>query len=198
MKTIMIDSGHGGRDPGAISEHGMTEASVTLDVAFRLKEALREGLPPSYIVGMTHLGSGAGLRDRADHANRLDRTVAFVSLHCNAAHSRMARGIEIFTSPGNTGADSLATHILDSIKGGLPAWPGWPGTKYREDWSDGDPDKEARFTVLTATRMPAVLIEMGFISNEDDALALKSTLFRQRMAESIAQGIVRWLQEEAR
>jgi N-acetylmuramoyl-L-alanine amidase len=181
-KIILIDPGHGGKDPGAVA-NGLHEAEINLTVAGFLIIALREA-------GVTALltrsrDTDMSLRRRADLERAL-RPVLFVSLHCNAAASPAARGIEIFTSPGQTKADAAATAILDSIR------EAFPSANYRTDLADGDPDKEERFFVLTMTLCPAVLLEMGFLTNKADADWLAQRVNQMQMANAIARGILAW------
>ena len=81
-----------------------------------------------------------------------------LSVHANAGGGR---GPEIFTSPGDTAADPIATTVMDHVSAvcGIGS--------VRSDWSDGDVDKETRFAILTDTECPAVLLEVGFM---DDAV----------------------------
>lgn len=80
------------------------------------------------------------------------------SIHGNAFGIESVNGIEVFTAPGLTDADPIATVVIRNLHRAL----GW---RRREDWSDGDPDKEARFGVLVKTDMPAFLSENGFYTN---------------------------------
>ena len=110
-----------------------------------------------------------------------------MSLHCNAAVSREAHGFEIWTSRGHTRADSLASCIS-------AAWSKeFPTMHIRADWSDGDVDKESGFYVLVNTKMPAVLLETGFVTNAKEAKLLAHPGYQRRIAESMAAGIVAYL-----
>jgi N-acetylmuramoyl-L-alanine amidase len=126
------------------------------------------------------------LTARADMANAW-RSDAFISLHCNAAVSRQAHGFEVFTSPGQDRSDVLAEEIIKTVAQAFPVM------RIRRDMADGDSDKEARFTVLTRARVPAVLVEMAFISNPAEERLLASADFQRRMAQAIASGVFRFL-----
>lgn len=126
------------------------------------------------------------LTARADMANAW-RSDAFISLHCNAAVSRQAHGFEVFTSPGQDRSDVLAEEIIKTVAQAFPVM------RIRRDMADGDSDKEARFTVLTRARVPAVLVEMAFISNPVEERLLASADFQRRMAQAIASGVFRFL-----
>jgi N-acetylmuramoyl-L-alanine amidase len=107
----------------------------------------------------------------------------FVSLHCNAATNSRAAGYEVWTSPGNTLGDRLAICLYKQISNEFPDRAG------RTDYSDGDPDKEARFYVLVNTDAPACLVEMAFISNDEEAALLANSTWRERYARAIARGV---------
>jgi N-acetylmuramoyl-L-alanine amidase len=107
-----------------------------------------------------------------------------VSIHGNAAAATTARGWEIFTSPGQTKADLLATCIGEQVKSSTPGWV------HRADYLDGDLDREARFTMLTNVSMPAVLSENGFFTNYSDAGLMIDLSWQQSIAKAHAKGIL--------
>ena len=120
--------------------------------------------------------------------------VIYVSLHVNAAGNKgewmKGRGWEIFTSPGKTRSDILATCMWNAASNYLKEVP----TTIRADWSDGDPDKEANYFVLTKTKCPAVLIENLFMDNKDDLNILMSETGVHCLERIVVEGILNyWL-----
>ena len=118
--------------------------------------------------------------------------VIYVSLHVNASGNgqwMQARGWEVYTSPGKTKSDILATCMWNAAKiylGDL--------TTIRSDWSDGDPDKEAKFFVLTRTKCPAVLVENLFMDNQEDLKLLTGDIGWMLVERTIIEGILNyWL-----
>ena len=180
---IVIDPGHGGSDPGAIGPGGTREADINLAVSSRLAALL---IRQRHEVVLTRTGDVfLSLATRADLANSR-RADAFISIHCNAAVSRAAHGFEVWTSRGQTRADALASGIST-------AWSlEFPFMTIRADWSDGDVDKESGFYVLVNTKMPAVLLEMQFISHPQWEAWLRVARNQDRMAASIVAGIEAW------
>lgn len=87
-----------------------------------------------------------------------------VSIHGNAFHDQRANGLEVWTSPGQTTSDSLATIYYQKLMN-----LGW---KMRNNMSDGDPDKEAKFNILVKHPLPALLLELGFYSNYEQSLEM--------------------------
>lgn len=180
---IMIDPGHGGADPGAVGPSGIREADINLAVALRVASLLtRRHHEPI----LTRTGDVTmSLQTRVSFANSRGAD-CYVSLHCNAAVSRQAHGFEAWTSRGQTRADSLASCIS-------AAWSKeFPTMHIRADWSDGDVDKESGFYVLRKTLMPAVLLEMQFISHPQWESWLRVARNQDRMATAIVAGIEAW------
>lgn len=118
--------------------------------------------------------------------------VIYVSLHVNASGNgkwMQARGWEVYTSPGKTKSDILATCMWNAAKNYLGDM-----TTIRSDWSDGDPDKEAKFFVLTKTKCPAVLVENLFMDNQEDLKLLTGDIGWMLVERTIIEGILNyWL-----
>lgn len=182
MKLVVLDPGHGGPDPGAVGVSGLREADANLSISFKAARLLR-AYRWSPLVYLTHGGEGCSLSGRCAFANGSNADM-FVSIHCNAHTTPNARGFEVWTTPGVTGADQIATSIFNALSTEFPDVPG------RSDWADNDPDKETSFYVLGHTAMPAVLVEFGFVTNPDDAAILASDAGLQRCASALALGIL--------
>ena len=180
---ILLDPGHGAPDPGAIGPTGLTEASVVRKVAHAAAMLLAQS---GFETNLTCYGdSGMSLDGRGALANSWGAD-ALVSIHCNAAASSTAHGIEAWTTPGQTAADPLAESLLVAMG------RAFPGEPIRRDTADGDGDKEGRFRVLVKTRAPAVLVELGFISHPATESAMRSPSWIASAAGAIATGITNW------
>lgn len=188
---IYIDPGHGEgtrgqRDPGAVGPTGLAENAVVLDIGKRLGHLLRVG---------GHTTLGATLQAVADTEN-LNEAIAsannqqadlFISLHCNAATSPTARGVEVWYDESAL-AKSLAGMILQRIGEQLAADKGaWVQGKKYPLTNRGA--KRGTFAVLRNTRMPAVLVELAFISNSQEEAWLKEPAVRQQFAQAIADAV---------
>ena len=183
---IVIDPGHAGRnvDPGAVNQSmGLQEADVALLVSKLVESQL---LAAGHEVKLTRTDWEQSETDDLDYrtslANNWGANV-FVSIHCNSAASPLAAGYEVWTSPGDTQGDVLATCIYKQIAAEFPDRTG------RADYSDGDPDKESRFYVLVHTDAPACLVEMAFISSDEEAALLSDAAWQERYAGAIARGV---------
>lgn len=186
---VLIDPGHGGSDPGARA-NGMREADYTLAAGRMLMTVLRQRGYEAHLtrdcdVDLAH--DKAGDLERRCQIERQTRPALFVSLHCNAAMGDAAHGFEVFTSPGQTRSDLAAEYLVNAFA------VAFPDRLIRRDLSDGDQDKEAKFRVLTGTVGPAVLVEMGFLTNTEEATWLR--INQTRIVTALADGIGAYLQE---
>lgn len=178
---LFIDPGHGGHDSGAVGLSGLRECDVVMDLANRLQAiAVEHG----FTVGMSRsVDRFVPLSERAAIANRWGADL-FVALHCNAAENRTAAGIEVWTTPGQTKADSWAESVL------VEMGAAFPHENLRRDTSDGDSDREANFAVLRLTNAPAILVETGFISHAATEMSMRTDAWRDRVVAAIMQGIL--------
>jgi len=171
--VVAIDPGHGGKDPGAIGATGLVEKDVVLDVGLRLRDVLRR---QSVRTVMTREADVfVDLADRVPLALRAGATV-FVSVHANASTRGVIRGVETYYLKPNS--LQLATWIQEEMGRSL-----------------GIPDRgirTANFKVLRDSPVPAVLVEIGYLTNLEDEALLRTPAFRQKVAEAIARGVVRF------
>src|SRR5690554_5163537 len=177
---IVLDAGHGGKDPGA-----KTFLTVEKDMALNIALQVRENLKKKHEVIMTRLTDEyVSLSERCRIAKRANADV-FVSIHLNAHDDPRANGIETFSFPGSKNGAALRNAIHLEVMRLLP------------DWTDRG-TKEANFQVLRDTKMPAALIECGFITNEKDEQRIHDINVRDTFARGIANGVEAYLREEAR
>src|SRR6266536_546541 len=168
--TIVIDAGHGGFDRGGIPGQRIAEKEMTLEVAQRLKSVLTAG---GYRVVMTRENDVfVPLGTRVAIANSY-RNAIFVCIHFNSAGRVGADGIETYFY----GRDSLqlASAVHHFVAGGAPS-----------------PNRGVRrrgYYVLRKARVPAVLVECGFLTNPTEATYIQKSSYRQKLAEEIAAGI---------
>ena len=173
---IIIDAGHGGKDSGAVGPSGLKEKDVVLSVAKKLKKSIeRYGekvkLTRDEDVYLT-------LSERAQIANRANAEY-FISIHCNSYIEPRANGCEAYVYAKRGETYEVAKSIYESLNGEIKLT------------SRGV--KEAPFTVLTKTHMPAVLVEIAFISNFKEEKLLGDDTFLDRVAEAITKGLYKHL-----
>lgn len=224
VTRIVLDAGHGGKDPGAISRSGTKEKNIILDVARRVKTELeREGID---VVMTRNSDIFVPLEMRASIANRSNADF-FVSIHANASRSRWVKGFEVYTLSEATDDNARAlaaseNSALDYEDGSLDrhskdvdaiVWD-LELTEDREIsielagficqevsrliGTNACSVKSARFYVLKGAKMPSVLVELSYLSNKSDERNLKNSDYRQKMAEGIASGILHYKDEYER
>lgn len=173
---IMLDAGHGYNTPGKRSPDGMREYEFNRVVANYTKAMLEE--LDGVVVYFSHSDTkDVSLQERTNKANRLD-VDCFISIHANAygANWNHVRGLETFvykTKPKE------ATELAEKVQKNLVIATGLPNRGV----------KSANFHVLRATKMTAILVECGFMTNKDEVTLLRSDLYRKTCAEAICKGI---------
>jgi N-acetylmuramoyl-L-alanine amidase len=215
IRKIVIDAGHGGNDPGAIGRTGLREKDVNLDIAKRLSTLLRsDGIQ----VVMTRSSDRfIPLSTRVAIANN-SRADLFISIHSNANRVRSLNGFEVYYVAGSVSdakrayasANNAVLNLDNAYFSGRSlelkaiVWD-LIYTNSRAESIELARSlcqamnsnlearilgvKGARFEVLRGARMPAVLIETGFLSNYNEERMLKNSYYRQRIAQSLEQGV---------
>ncbi len=176
---IFIDPGHGGPDPGATG-NGVTEEYVNLNVSLELARLLRNAGYDVMIYRTTSdenvlQNKNADLRNRAQMANNWGADY-FISIHTNSSTNPNAQGVEAYVYRLGGTSERLAQSIVDSVSETL-------GSLNRGVM-------QANFAVLRRTNMPAVLVELGYLTNATEALNLNSPAWQRAVAGAIFNGIV--------
>lgn len=173
MKIICLDPGHGGKDPGATGG-GVLEKDIALDVSKKIRAYLQAA--KCSVILTRENDTFISLGNRAAEANMWGADL-FVSVHCNSADNASAHGMEVYVHTSRGRDSTRAAHaIYDRL---LPA----SGLK-------GRGVKSKDLAVLRETSMPAVLVELGFISNPIDRAKLTNLAWQDDAAKAIADGIV--------
>ncbi|GGP16686.1 N-acetylmuramoyl-L-alanine amidase [Oceanobacillus neutriphilus] len=164
---FVIDPGHGGKDPGAIGSE-IYEKTLTLISAKRLEQKLHnKGASVTFTrTDDTYISLG----QRAVISNSTDAD-AFISLHYNSSEDQSARGIETFYNEAGSLANSVQTSLMNHV-----------------DLIDRGA-KQAGFQVLKENKHPAILIELGFISNPDEQKLVQTDSYQENAADGIAEGL---------
>lgn len=194
---IVIDPGHGGKDPGAQNTGlKLQEKSLALDVAKRLKTKLEA---KGYEVRLTREDDRfLALEERSKVANAAKADL-FISIHFNAA-SETVRGLETYVFTAKDTPSTSRSSLGNSDRQLAPAnandtWNMLLGYYVQRELvgDTGATDrgvKRARFTVLRDLRMPGILIEGGFVSNGTEGRQIGSAVYREKLADAIADGVV--------
>ena len=174
---IVIDPGHGGHDPGTIGIGGVREKDIILPISLDVAEILRK--QDIEVILTRDTDNFISLQGRTDMANDINADL-FVSIHANAINlSRPdVNGLETYYyQSGRRLAEVIHWSILNGVK------------------IDNRSIRRARFYVLRHSAMPAVLVEVGFLTGAVDSSNLKDPNYRRQMAEAIARGIVEYIKQ---
>jgi N-acetylmuramoyl-L-alanine amidase len=224
IKTIAIDAGHGGHDPGAIGKSGLKEKTITLDIAQRLAVLVKERLGCTVV--MTRDKDVFIPLEQRPFIAKSKGADLFVSIHVNANRKRQARGIETYiqglrasdrdamataarenatTSKTLGELDDELTRILKGLRMEsndedsihlAHAVQGSLVNAVRPVQSHvvNHGVKRAFFYVLINTGMPSILAEVGFISNPEEERMLRTNAYRQSIAEALYQGVKKYVE----
>jgi len=208
QKTIVIDCGHGGSDPGAIGCFGVKEKDIVLVVGLRVAQLLKKS--GIHAVLTRSCDVDVALDERTSFANRHNADL-FISIHANSAKNISAQGIDTFCmhapllhhekhlSDNNCGnalqeliktradesnrlARTVHQSVITNVKKAYPAVV----------------DRTVKYEVaqiLLGSHMPAILIELGFVSHEQEAKRLRDQSYQLLLARSISNGIIAYLKE---
>lgn len=173
-RTIVVDPGHGGRDPGAVA-NGLRESDVVLDISLVLQRKLR--MAGANVVMTRTTDVFPSLTQRINLANS-SNAHAFVSVHANAAISTAAHGTETYWNRNfhSSNSQRLATNVQRRLVGQLR--------------THDRGVKQGSFRVIAETRVPSILVEVGFLTNRAEADKFRQSIYRQRSAEGIYRGLV--------
>lgn len=179
--TIVIDPGHGGRDPGTQStKYGYEEKTLTLATAHLISDYLRD---QGYNVIMTrNADQFISLQERSKIAN-LQKADLFVSVHYNYSINKEVDGVEIFFYDGKQGQSEVRKIASQKLGKTVLACV----LKHTSAHSRGV--KVGNYAVIRETTMPAILVEGGFLSNAEELKKLKDPKYLHFMAYAIARGI---------
>lgn len=178
---VMLDPGHGGKDPGAIGPSGLKEVDVIMPIAKRVADLLeKQGIA----VKLTRTSDYfVGLDERVTMSREAGATI-FVSIHANSIDNRPdVNGLEIYHyNLGRSLAEIVQRSTLDYVnKNGF--------------YLNNRNVRSARFLVLRKSSIPAILIETGYLTSEAEAARLRRDDYQRVMAEGIAKGIVQYIRE---
>ena len=185
-RIVVIDPGHGGSDAGAIGPSGVKEKTVALAVSLKAQKLLQAS---GYNVVMTRTTdidvAAPGVSDAVELQARVNKAPPnaelFISVHCNAFSSTRANGIETYHAPGAVKGSRLARLLNEELEklGGL----------------NNRGVKAARFYVMTHSKCPASLIELGFITNPREESLLADEDYQQQLAQAITNAVNRYFDQ---
>ena len=216
ISRIVIDAGHGGHDPGTLTE-GSSEARVVLDVALRLEKLLNKE-PGLDVVLTRRTDVFVPLEQRTAIANR-EGADLFLSIHANASRNGAARGLETYflSFASNPEAEAVAARENAASANDMHNLPSIVRAIALNNKLDESRDlagvvqqslstrltkanagvrsrgvKKAPFVVLIGAGMPSVLAEIGFLTNKQESALLRTPAYRQRIAEALHAAVMQY------
>jgi N-acetylmuramoyl-L-alanine amidase len=219
IRTIVLDPGHGGKDPGAIGYSGSTyEKDLVLQIALKLQQKLEKELDVDVILTRDK-DEFVSLQERAEIANRNNADL-FISIHINAHNNSNADGIEVYylstaKTDGARAVEALENSVVYDYEGGEEAVKKYDDLAFiladmaqnehleesyqqsmklqqylvNETESRDRGVKQANFYVLRGAFMPAVLLELGYITNKAEEKKLKKSAYQDMLVNAIFKGI---------
>jgi len=218
IRRVVIDPGHGGKDPGAIGPRGLYEKDVVLDVAKKLKKILTEKYKIEAILTRDRdIFLPLEVRTAIANSKRAD---LFISIHTNASPRRDARGIETYLLNWTDDEEAMrvaarenaiSMKTMQKVQSDLQLILSDLARDNKRDESVGLAHlvqtslvnkleshyprivdrgvRQALFFVLIGAQMPSILVEISFISNREEEKRLSNALYRKKIAEAIAAGV---------
>lgn len=189
-KVIVVDAGHGGIDPGA-NRPGVLEKDINLAIALTLKDVLNQNGAKVVLSRQTDVElspecdnekvRGRYHRDLAARVEMVEESDAdlFISIHANAIANAQRHGAEVFFASKSETGKSLANLIQSEL------------CKVTQTIRSA---KVADYFVLRRNKIPAALVEVGYITNMEERLLLQTPEYQSKLAEAIAKGIYQFLQ----
>jgi len=216
INTIVLDAGHGGKDPGAIGYYNIHEKNIVLDITNELGRYIEKNYPNIKVIYTRTDDTFLGLRDRTNIANESKGQI-FISVHANASTAKSARGFEIFLLGPNSVDEAMEVTLRENasiafednqeqyklenqIIASLSQTTFLKESEKLALFIENNVKKElpktrirgikqAGFHVLVGASMPNLLVEVGFISNKSEAKLLNKSSYRRQMARGIFNGI---------
>lgn len=180
LKNIVIDAGHGGWDPGKVTESGVEEKEINLQISQKLQTYLEQS--GSFVL-TTRIDDTAlseskrgDLKERKNIANELNIDM-LISIHQNSFSSQSVRGAQVFYYDGSEASKALAECIQERLKE-------LDNTNQRVAKADSS------YYLLKQTNVPAVIVECGFLSNPEESQKLSDDKYQEKIAWAIYLGIL--------
>jgi len=174
QRTIVIDAGHGGKDPGNVQEN-VQEKDVTFQISNRLKKAAEE--KGYQVILLREIDEYMSLNDRIEKINEIQPYLV-LSLHANAANNASKKGIEVYSAEGEE-LSTIHLNFISKLINSLANHTVYKDIKLQQ----------ANFKILRESNHPAFMVEFGFMSNPEDLAYMKSNKGQQEIVEALAASL---------
>ncbi len=186
-KTIILDAGHGGWDPGKTGKHGADEQEINLAIVKKLQAYLEQGGARVYLTRADDMALGKNknedMRIRKEMINSAKADI-LISIHQNAFPSSSVKGAQVFYHANSKEGEQLADCLQEALR--LHTDP--DNTREKKPNSD--------YYILRTTNIPAALVECGFLSHTDEERRLNDTAYQEKVAWGIYCGILEYFSKD--
>jgi len=223
IRSVVIDTGHGGHDPGAIGVEGLKEKDVVLDIGFRVGRIIKENFPEINVIYTKEADVYLTLEERVAIANA-KKADLFISIHANASKNKSASGIETYFldfAKEKSAMEVVARENATSIEGVEEVQTILKDLLISSKYNDSSlfasivqrnlvarlkaeyddindlGVKQGPFFVLLGSAMPSILVEVSFITHPVEGRRLASSSYREKIAEGIFEGIREYILKAA-
>ncbi len=180
--VVMVDAGHGGKDPGKVGVNDALEKDINLSVAKKLKECLEESKIQVMMTREDDTAEDTKLGDmkkRVELINEVKPTIV-VSIHQNSYSDQSIRGAQVFYFTHSKSSEEAAAIMQEELR--------------KMDAENARAIKaNDTFYMLKKTEVPTIIVECGFLSNPTEAEKLTTEEYQQQLADTICSGVIKWL-----
>jgi N-acetylmuramoyl-L-alanine amidase len=185
-RVIVIDAGHGGFDPGALSDNGVEEQKINLEIALKLQRLLEESGTTTFLTRADE--ESVGDTKREDMKNRkeirdIEESDMYVSIHLNSFPQENVKGAQTFYS-NNEESKKLAELVQNKLK------------EVVEPSNNRIAKELSTVYLLKNTKKPSIIVECGFLSNNEELKKLQDNRYQEKLAWAIYLGIIEYCNEE--
>ena len=193
-RTIVLDAGHGGEDGGAVSKSGIVEKDLNLAITMKVKEKLEDNnitviLTRSEDIMLYSNAEAKLAKRKVEDINKRIEIVnssnadMLVSIHMNSFPQNYCKGWQIFFAQNSKQGELIAGYIQDSIK------------DYLEAENTRVPQSINNVKLVNKSKIPAIVVECGFLSNDEEAQMLTTEEYQEKIANGICKGIMNFYSE---
>lgn len=194
-KIVVLDAGHGGEDGGAVSKSGIVEKDLNLLIAMKVKNKLEDNniqvilTRNEDVMLYTNAELSLAKRKVEDINKRIEiantsNADLLISIHMNSFPQNYCKGWQIFFQQDNKIGEQISTYIQDGIKETI------------QTQNNRVPQSINNVKLVNKSKIPAIVVECGFLSNEDEATMLTQDIYQEKIATGICNGIMKWYNEQ--
>lgn len=184
MPLVVVDAGHGGKDPGKVGIGGILEKDINLQIARKLEKYLEEHGFQVIMTRTEDVSEESKMEDMKKRVELMNESMPLivVSIHQNSYSDPSVTGAQVFYYTESKESQSAAQIVQEELRELEP--------------QNGRQEKaESRFYMLKKTKAPTIIVECGFLSNKEDTEKLIQEEYQEKIAQTICNGIIKWVEK---